>query len=214
MEERLKQRLVGAIVLVSLAVVFVPILLDTPPEVGEGPSGTMIPERPRNRFDSGSISLDRPETPRLDAEVEREHKRYASNVEDASRRKPAGEAVSASARDPAQAPAPGSDVPSARSGAASPEQPGGLPGKKPAAASGGWAVQLGSFLESKNALALRDRLRAGGYPAFIESGTSAQGTISRVFVGPVADRGRAKDSASKLQREMRLEGIVVPYRGG
>ena len=214
MEERLKQRLVGAIVLVSLAVVFVPILLDMPPEVGEGPSGTMIPERPRNRFDSGSISLDRPETPRLDAEVEREHKRYASNVEDASRRKPAGEAVSASARDPAQAPAPGSDAPSARSGAASPEQPGGLPGKKPAAASGGWAVQLGSFLESKNALALRDRLRAGGYPAFIESGTSAQGSISRVFVGPVADRGRAKDSASKLQREMRLEGIVVPYRGG
>ena len=224
MEERLKQRLVGAIVLVSLAVVFVPMLLDTPPEVGEGPSGTMIPERPRNRFDSGSISLDRPETPRLDAEVEREHKRYASNVEDASRRNPPGEAVSASARDPAQASAPGSpapgssapgsDVSSARSGTASPEQPGGLPGKKPAAASGGWAVQLGSFLESKNALALRDRLRAGGYPAFIESGTSAQGTISRVFVGPVADRGRAKDSASNLQREMRLEGIVVPYRGG
>lgn len=217
MEERLKQRLVGAIVLVSLAVVFVPMLLDTPPEVGEGPSLTPIPERPRNQFQSGSIPLDGPETPRLDAEVEREHKRYASSADAASRREPSGEATPASARGPAQAPdpAPGSGSSSARSGAASPErEPGGSPGKKLAAASGGWAVQLGSFLESKNAIALRDRLRAGGYPAFIESGASAQGAISRVFVGPVDDRGRAKDSAAKLQREMRIEGIVVPYRGG
>lgn len=217
MEERLKQRLVGAIVLVSLAVVFVPMLLDTPPEVGEGASTTPIPERPRNGFESGAIPLDGPETPRLDAEVEREHKRYASSADAASRREPSGEATPASARGPARTPAPvpGSEASSARSGTASPErEPGESPGKKLAAASGGWAVQLGSFLESKNAIALRDRLRAGGYPAFIESGASAQGAISRVFVGPVDDRGRAKDSAAKLQREMRIEGIVVPYRGG
>ena len=215
MEERLKQRLVGAIVLVSLAVVFVPILLDTPPEVGEGPSMTPIPERPQNRFESGSIPLDGPQTPRLDAEVEREHERYASGTDAAPRREPSGEAAPASARGPAQAPAPGSEFSSARSGSSSPErEPDESPGKKLAAAPGGWAVQLGSFLESKNAIALRDRLRAGGYPAFIESGASAQGAISRVFVGPVGDRGRAKDSAAKLQREMRLEGIVVPYRGG
>ena len=217
MEERLKQRLVGAIVLVSLAVVFVPMLLDTPPEVGEGASMTPIPERPRSRFESGSITLDGPETPRLDAEVEREHKRYTSSADAAPRRESSGEAAAASARGSARmpAPAPGSEASSARSGAASPERaPGESPGKKLAAASGGWAVQLGSFLESKNAVALRDRLRAGGYPAFIESGASAQGAISRVFVGPVGDRGRAKDSAAKLQREMRIEGIVVPYRGG
>ena len=214
MEERLKQRLVGAIVLVSLAVVFVPMLLDTPPEVGEGPSMTPIPERPRNQSESGAIPLDGLETPRLDAEVEREHERYASRADAASRSEPSGEAAPVPARDPAQTPAPGSEASSARSGSASPErEPGESPVKKLAAASGGWAVQLGSFLESKNAIALRDRLRAGGYPAFIESGASAQGAISRVFVGPVGDRGRAKDSAAKLQREMRLEGIVVPYRG-
>ena len=217
MEERLKQRLVGAIVLVSLAVVFVPMLLDTPQKVREGPSRTPIPERPQNQFESGSIPLDRPETPRLDTEVEREHKRYASSVDATSRRESTEGAASALARDSAEAPVPvsGSESSSARSGSVSPaREPGEPPGKKLAAASGGWAVQLGSFLKSKNALALRDRLRAEGYPAFIESGVSAQGTISRVFVGPVPDRGRAKDSAAKLQHEMRLEGIVVPYQGG
>ena len=83
-----------------------------------------------------------------------------------------------------------------------------------ASAAGGWTVQIGSFLKSENATALRKRLQAGGYTAFVESGTSARGAVSRVFVGPMPDRAQAKASAAKLQREMALEGIVVPYRGG
>ena len=51
MEQRLKQRLVGAAVLVSLAVVFVPILLDVPERTREDVSVTSI-----NR-DSGSSEL-------------------------------------------------------------------------------------------------------------------------------------------------------------
>ena len=81
-------------------------------------------------------------------------------------------------------------------------------------AAGGWTVQLGSFLKSENALALRKRLRDKGYTAFVESGSSAQGKVSRVLVGPMPDRAQAKASAVKLRREMALEGIVVPYRGG
>ena len=81
-------------------------------------------------------------------------------------------------------------------------------------AAGGWTVQLGSFLKSENALALRKRLQARGYTAFVESGSSARGNVSRVFVGPMPDREQARSSAAKLRREMELEGIVVPYRGG
>ena len=72
----------------------------------------------------------------------------------------------------------------------------------------------GSFAKSENALALHKRLREKGYPAFVESGSSAQGAVSRVFVGPMPDRRQARDSAAKLRREMALEGIVVPYPGG
>jgi len=82
MEERLKQRLVGAIVLASLAVVFVPILFDLPREASEGtsvPPTSEIPERPRDGFGSSeTITLDLPKTPRLDDEVERERNRAAS----------------------------------------------------------------------------------------------------------------------------------------
>ena len=241
MEERLKQRLVGAIVLVSLAVVFVPMLLDTPHDLREETFTAPIPERPQDRFESGAmVPLGEPETPRLDAEVEREHGRYASGGDAASRpvsseapvsvsirestespastpavgSAPAGGSAPASGSADASASAPRSGASAARSEAASPAQEGSSGERRPAAASNGWAVQLGSFRESGNALALRDRLRAKGYPSFIESGTSAQGRISRVFVGPASDRGGAEDSVAKLRREMRLEGIVVPYRGG
>ena len=81
-------------------------------------------------------------------------------------------------------------------------------------AAGGWMIQLGSFRRSENALALHKRLQARGYPAFVETGASTQGALSRVFVGPMPDRKQAKDSAAKLRREMALEGIVVPHPGG
>ena len=236
MEERLKQRLVGAIVLASFAVVFVPILLDAPHEVQEEISTipiTEIPERPQDGFGSSvSISLDLPDTPRLDIEVKRERNRHASSADAGDGRDPsdapstipapseapASNLVSGAGEPPAPASRSGSST--VRSEPASPAQKSGdSTGKKqavekPVTVAGRWTVQLGSFQKSENALALRKRLQAKGYPAFVESGPSAQGEVSRVLVGPLPGREQAKDSAAKLRREMALEGIVVPYPGG
>ena len=234
MEERLKQRLVGAIVLVSLAVVFVPILFDAPRELNEESSPAPvveIPERPRDGFESpAGNTVEAPETPRLDAEMERERNRQASIPAASEAAGPDSVSpssvttVSISLPRASEPPAP---APASRSGP-SPERSSPAPaagpsddasGRKqvveaPAATSGGWMVQLGSFRKPENALALRKRLQAGGYPAFVESGPSAQGAVSRVFVGPIPGHEQAKDSAEKLRREMALEGIVVPYSGG
>ena len=206
MEERLKERLVGATVLVLLAVVFVPMLLDAPREEREG-SPDAIPERPRGGFTTKTINLGEPRTPRLDAEIEREHRRHAQEVADAP---PDSAGTPATASD--------STTRSETSPAAAPQEPAAAPREPATEAAGtapdGWAVQLGSFSVPKNALALRDRLRSKGYTAFIESGFTTAGEVSRVFVGPVLDRGRAESSMAKLRREMRLEGIVVRYPGG
>ncbi len=240
MEEPLKQRLVGAVVLVSLAVVFVPILFDMPRETdGETAADLIsaIPERPQVELGpAAGGTLEAPQTPRLDMELEREHGRNAPRA-DAGQRTAHSEA---SAEASAEAPAAG--VPSSSPGASGAAQSAGASGEPasgtpsgpsvtradpaPAkkrrtagpvaetAAAGGWTVQIGSFIRPENALALRKRLRAAGYPAFIESGSSARGAVSRVFVGPMPDREQAKTSAAKLRREMALEGIVVPYPGG
>ena len=235
MEERLKHRLVGAAVLASLAVVIVPIALDEPRDVNEGGSSTPIsgiPERPQDRFETTvTTTLELPETPRLDAEVERERARQASDTSAGGRRVESDAPARVSIAAPPEAPpAPRVSVsePSASAASASaaaespataPVRPSGSSGNRPtaqapAAAAGGWTVQLGSFLKAENASALRKRLLDRGYPAFVETGPSARGEVSRVLVGPMPDRGKARDSAAKLRREMKLEGIVVPYRGG
>ena len=220
MEERFKERLVGATVLVLLAVVFVPMLLDVPREEREAPPEP-IPERPRGGFTTKTITLGEPETPRLDAEIEHEHRRHAQEAATAPRDS-AGTPATASAsatRDetsPAAAPQESAAAPQESAAAAQESATAAQESAAEAAgtAPGGWAVQLGSFSVSKNALALRDRLRAKGYTAFIESGFTATGAVSRVFVGPELDRGRAEASMAKLRREMQLEGIVVRYPGG
>lgn len=234
MEERLKQRLVGAVVLVSLAVVFVPILFDMPGETNGEPSPDLIsgvPERPQVGFgSSASGTLDAPQTPRLDTELERERSLDASRAGAGERTASSDVLVSGTRSSAPDAPvrtadASGQPASDARS-EASVARADPAPAKKQAkqgsstrpvaetSAAGSWTVQLGSFLKSENAAALRKRLQASGYTAFVESGTSARGDVSRVFVGPMPDREQAKASAAKLQREMALEGIVVPYRGG
>ena len=237
MEQRLKQRLVGAIVLVSLAVVFVPILFDSPRELNEGYSAAPlagIPERPQVEADAPArITLEAPETPRLDAEVEREHGRQgaagtAAADRGASSDAPASSSASSDASD-ASAAAPAATGPSASARPSASSSAGAAPAAAPpddasgskqaaadasAAASGGWLVQLGSFRESENARALRKSLEARGYTAFVEAGPSAQGEVFRVFVGPMPRREQAEDSAAKLRSEMALKGIVVPRSGG
>ena len=231
MEQRLKQRLVGAIVLVSLAVVFVPILFDSPRELNGGYSTTPIaeiPERPQVEADPPArVSIEAPETPRLDAEVEREQGRQGSGTDTAAAGAAASSATpassSASSDASASAPASGatgssasarsSDSSSAGSAPAAAE-PDNASGEKQASASGEWVVQLGSFRESENARALRKSLLDKGYTAFVEPGSSAQGEVFRVFVGPMPRRQEAEDSAARLRREMALKGIVVPRSGG
>ena len=227
MEQRLKQRLVGAIVLVSLAVVFVPILFDSPRELNEGYSATPIagiPERPRVESDAPArITIEAPETPRLDAEAERERQAPDANAAD-RRASPEASAPAAGASGQSASARP-SDASSARSepAAAEPDaasakkQAAGAPaaaGGSAAAASNGWMVQLGSFRMAENARALRRRLQAKGYPASVEPGPSAQGEVFRVFVGPMPRRKQAEDSAARLRREMALQGIVVSRSGG
>ena len=234
MEERLKQRLVGAVVLVSLAVVFVPILFDLPGDVNRetsAPPISEIPERPQGRSGSPvSVTLDPPQTRRLDAEVERERSMSEAEAdggaspaaaEAATAATASGTAASAATPEPSEpaASATRTDPSPARSDTATAagRPADGSAERKRAAqvpAAGGWTVQLGSFRRPENARDLRKRLQDKGYPAFVESGPSSQGAVSRVFVGPMAERSQAKESAVKLRREMALDGIVVPYPGG
>jgi DedD protein len=176
-EAALKQRLVGAAVLIALAVIFLPVVLD------------------------GSGYHARLEAP---AEVPPEpafHRPLPSRPQDG-----AGQGVSPPARGGSRAgevrPLPGqggeAGPPQTREGAAEP-------------VATGWVVQVGSFSHRDNAVAERERLRAAGFPAFLER-TEAEGRVlHRVKVGPELDRRAAERLKERLEETMERSGILVQH---
>ena len=71
-----------------------------------------------------------------------------------------------------------------------------------------WMVQVGSFSQYNNALALRDKLRAGGFAAAIE--TTAKPNY-KVLVGPSLSRAGAELMRDRLKREFAINGIVLGH---
>jgi cell division septation protein DedD len=69
-------------------------------------------------------------------------------------------------------------------------------------ASGGWAVQVGSFSQADNADRLRAQLERTGYTAFVSRAVTDAGTMHRVRVGPVED----KAAADRLHARLRTAG--------
>ena len=179
MEERLKQRLVGAMVLVALAVIFVPMLLDVTPDPDAPDLAAHLPEGDEAGFRSGIVPLDEPATPILDEAARMGEEPLAGGQGEAAEEAPV-----------AAVPPP---VSTADAGDAPPV----------------WAVQLGSFSRRENAFVLQNRLLVKGHAAFTESATGEEGEITRVLVGPEPERERAQSIAHALAQELGLEGIVV-----
>ena len=89
--------------------------------------------------------------------------------------------------------------------------PGSTAPKPPAASATGFAVQLAAYSKAGDATALRDRLRAAGFSAFTESVTTDKGTLTRVRVGPVANRADADQLQAQVKAKLGLDGIVRPH---
>jgi cell division septation protein DedD len=85
------------------------------------------------------------------------------------------------------------------------------PVAKPAASNVGFAVQLGAFSKAADANALRDKLRAGGFSAFVEQVNTDKGTLSRVRVGPVASRADADKLKAQVAAKVGINGMVRPH---
>lgn len=198
MNPQLKTRLVGAIVLISLAVIFIPMMLDggaeRAPMVGE-----FIPDRPDYHFEPLDIPLQ--PVPVVPAEQPR-------LVDPPPAKDSQPEPVAPESKP--EAPAKPADV------APAPVAPSPRPAAVPTPPSGSdtpaWVVQVGSFSQQDNAVALRDRLRKAGFPAFVDQATAAGSTTWRVRVGPELKRENAERLQQRLQQQMQLQGIVVGHK--
>ena len=74
---------------------------------------------------------------------------------------------------------------------------------------GGYGVQLASFGQQVNAQALVNRLKSHGYPANYNKISTRQGAFYKVVVGQLAKRDDAEFLQKKLSQNMQLKGFVV-----
>ncbi len=222
MDRGLKERLVGAAVLVALAVIFIPMLLDEAP-TGPGPiTESNIPEQPEEPFNSRIV----PVKPKP-AEVELPPPPTAGSEPDTSAAEPVapaaeteaapaagngdrGAASDGEAADTAASPADGESVTAEtdKQPAVSQDMP--EPGDEDAKPSG-WVVQLGSFAKEDNARDLNKKLQADGYAAFVEPVMSSGEEVYRVRVGPQVLRDDAEKVRDRIAGEFDIKGIVISY---
>lgn len=219
MDRQLKQRVVGAAVLVALGVIFIPLFLD------DGALDTHVPDvgairpEPDGDFSSRVVPLD-------EAEIEAFDRRARSQLEADAR----------SGRDPSQPviPAAIAELPLTTSGNGQTRPSGADPhpmdpntavastkpdpdapfenAHAPRAGVEAWAVQLGSFANDANAKRLIEKLRASGYAAYLERSLEADTTVFKVRVGPHIQRAEAEETRQQLEQKFALKGLLLRYR--
>ena len=234
MDQLIKERMVGAAVLVLAAVIFIPMILAgspqeragnrdaTPLQAGQTGSSnsTSATTAGESRFSSRIVPLGESPSARSVAQenaIEEARKRVSENGAETP--------VAAQAAKPMQSPpVAASQLPPPATKKAASKKPvtkkattnKPAAGKVPAtpstaAGKGAWVVQLGSFSSARNAHALRERLESKGYKAFVRSSVQGADAVTRVYVGPDASRDGAQKLVGRLLAETRLKGIVVRY---
>ena len=189
MKQGTKQRVVGTIVIASLALIFLPIIFDgqgshqtqTASRIPEQPVVPILPEPQQSRpviISDADLVV---------TETKPEPERVTKTIEES-----ASDLIEVSASESGFT----RDIPTLNSA--------GLPN--------GWSIRLGSFSEASNATNLMQRLQTAGYKAYIRDIDSEQVELTGVFVGPWLERALVNDYIDQLRDEFQLEGMVVRYQ--
>lgn len=204
-----KHRIIGAIVLVALAVILVPLVLDErePPSDLKGISE--IPARQSNlaatetkvvvtpvanlanpeknspnqaTTDSAKTPATRPVTPQAEATTaETQPETSAETVEKSKTAKPKTQAKAG-------------DIEKAK-----------------AAPAKGWVVQVGVYSNADNAVRVSEKLKSHGLAVTEESVKIEGGKAVRLRVGPYRERAAALKAQAQIQKETGVQGMVLAY---
>ena len=207
MDPALKQRLVGAAVLVALAVIFLPMLVQGPaPDSGVADVPLDVPDEPRDGLQTRELPLIGPPAT---ATPEGGALGMAPAEENTA---PAGSdalpATVAELPDDAGEADDDADAPTD----AAPETPAAAAMFPAATAGGDYAVSWGSFASIAAADASVASLRASQLPAYRESALVGGKTVQRVRIGPYATRAEAEAArlrAAHVRDDMNAQVVTL-----
>lgn len=182
MDAGLKQRLIGAAVLVALAVIFLPMLVKGPaPDSGVSHLPMRVPEAPDGDYKTVDLPLvvpsgDVPEGGVLGVPEPGEGDALPT--------------VDTATAPPAAQPQPAATAPTDEDATTPPARP--EPMLPPTAAGGDYAVHFGSFASERDAQLIVRQLDAAGLTAYSEAYTLNGKLAQRVRLGPYASRAEAE----------------------
>ena len=203
-----KHRIIGAVIIVSLAVIFVPMILDRrsapeTPNVSEIPAPTSAPD---NKVVVTPVPPPEPKPSAAVVEAQSPKSTAASEPSRPAVAQPpkAANDKPAAATKPATKTVPGAPAKTTAKPAAKPEP-------KAAPVKSGWVVQVGTFANAANATRLEDRLKKHGHAVSRERVTSNGGNALRLRVGPFKDKTLAIKAQGQIQKETGVQGVVLAY---
>ena len=201
LDKAYKQRMVGALVLVALAVIFLPMLFSRQDEQRQiqvdAPSAPEMPVMPQVQVEP--VAVPEPQviaeepTPVEQPVVQQQAPAPVAPVV----AKPAVAAPKPPVVTPAQAVA---QAPATLDTTQKRVDPNGLPIS--------WSVQLVSLSNRASADNLQKTLRNQGYNAYVRT----SGGMNRVFVGPLLERAEADRLRDLLGKQQNLKGFVVRFQ--
>ncbi len=201
LQKRGRRRLVGAIALVLLAVIVLPMVFDPEPKPAAPLVNIRIPSEEGSKF-----------TPKVVPKA-------GSIAEDTQNKAGETPAAPAAAPDPAPAPSPVTEpvkaaaqpVAKAPEQATPVEKPAAKVAEKPAAlAPTGeqWVFQVGAFASLEKVKEIVDQLNAAKLPHYTESVAIKTGSVTRVRLGPFASK-EAADRALERTKALGLNPVRV-----
>ena len=213
LDKAYKQRMVGALVLVALAVIFLPMLFSRQDEqrqvVVEAPAAPQAPAVPQVQVEPVAVpepqALPQEPVPTDEEVAEQE----APSAPIAAAPVVPAQIVKPTTPPPTSKPIPAPAQPITAGPSAAASKPDATQSRVDAnGLSVSWSVQLASLSSRASAESLQKTLRSQGYNAYIRT---ADGK-NRVFVGPLIERAEADRLRDLLSRQQNLKGFVVRFQ--
>jgi len=219
----LKQRLVGAFVILSLAVIFLPMIFDKPHSVEKV---TVEPVPPKPKFQQ--IVIEKPSRLKfkvMDVDKADKKVKKVGQVKPVPVHKPVVKAKPSVKEEPvvnkakvtnktkvAKKTSPAKSVQKVVKAKPKPKNKTSL--SKPKVShlpifKNIWMVQLGTFSKTKNAYALRDRLRKDGFDGHAKDINIKGKKAVRVFSGPFVNKREAEKIKKKLDKKYKVDSLII-----
>ncbi|WP_444919592.1 SPOR domain-containing protein [Microbulbifer sp. CnH-101-G] len=209
-----KQRIVGALVLIALAVIFLPSLLDRESK-GHISEASQIPAEP----DIRPVEIGKPEpvagvapAPAAGEIFQPEVPEKFSNPAEGAAKFAASDSNSDSQSGSQSKQDVSDSVPEAESDAAKTTKKAASPLVDEQGQPMAWVVQVASYKDDSRAQQLRMRLMDKGYRAYTRAVQTDKGRFVRVFVGPKVNKADAEGIKRELDSLLQAQTLVLRFK--